>query len=44
LIASLIQTSALLLVREPFLVFADYWYAGGVAIITPVLVVIVFFA
>jgi hypothetical protein len=43
LIACLIQTSALLLVREPFPIFDDYWYAAGVAVATGVLVMIIFF-
>jgi hypothetical protein len=42
LIACLIQTSALLLVREPFPIFDDYWYAAGLAVATGVLVMIVF--
>jgi hypothetical protein len=43
LIACLIQTGALLFLREPFMIFEDYWHAAGVAIATSVLVMIIFF-
>jgi hypothetical protein len=43
LIACLIQTGALLFLREPFLIFEDYWHAAGLAVVTSVIIVIVFF-
>lgn len=43
LIACSIQTVALLLLREPFLIFEDYWYAAGLAVATSILVIVVFF-
>ena len=43
LIACLIQTSALLFLREPFAIFDNYWHAAGLAVSTSVLVAIVFF-
>ena len=43
LIACLIQTGALLFLREPFLIFEDYWHAAGLAVATSVIIVIVFF-
>ena len=42
LIACLIQTSTLLLVRDPFPIFEDYWCAAGLAVATGVVVMIVF--
>lgn len=42
LIACLVQTSALLFVREPFPVFDGYWYAAGLAVGTSVLLIVVF--
>jgi hypothetical protein len=43
LIACLIQTSTLLFVREPFLIFDNYWHAAGLAVSTSVFMIIVFF-
>ena len=43
LIACIIQTTALLFLREPFLIFEDYWHAAGLAVATSVLIMIVFF-
>jgi hypothetical protein len=43
LIACLIQTGALLFLREPFLIFEDYWHAAGLAVATGVILMIVFF-
>jgi hypothetical protein len=43
LIACLIQTCALLIIREPFMIFDDYWYAAGLAVVTSAFMVIVFF-
>jgi hypothetical protein len=43
LIACLIQASALLFVREPFMVFENYWQAAGIAVSTSALVAFVFF-
>jgi hypothetical protein len=42
LIAFVIYTCALVFVREPFMIFEDYWFAGGLAVVTSVLMVIVF--
>jgi hypothetical protein len=43
LIACLLQTSVLLFVREPFLIFEDYWYAGGLAVSTGLVLMVVFY-
>jgi hypothetical protein len=43
LIACLIQTSALLFLREPFTIFENYWHAAGLAVTTSALVAVVFF-
>lgn len=43
LIACVIQTGALLFLREPFIIFEDYWHAAGLAVATGVLVMIIFF-
>lgn len=43
LLACLIQLSALLLLREPFPIFEDYWQAAGLAVSTSALVALVFF-
>lgn len=43
LIACLIQTCALIFLREPFPIFEDYWRAASVAATTGFLVMIVFF-
>jgi hypothetical protein len=43
LIACLIQMSSLLFLREPFMIFEDYWRAAGLAVATGVLVMIIFF-
>jgi hypothetical protein len=43
LIACLIQTGALLLLREPFLIFDNYWHAAGLAVAASVIVMIIFF-
>jgi hypothetical protein len=43
LIACLIQTGALLVVRAPFLIFEDYWQAASLAVGTSVMIVIIFF-
>lgn len=43
LIACLIQTGALLFLREPFPIFEDYWYAAGLAVATSVLMMVVFY-
>ena len=43
LIACLIQTGVLLFLREPFMIFENYWHAAGLAIATCVLVMIIFF-
>jgi len=43
LAACLIQTGALLFLREPFMIFENYWHAAGLAIATCVLVMIIFF-
>ena len=43
LIACLIQTCALLFLREPFQIFADHWYAAGLAVTTGLVLVVVFY-
>ena len=43
LAACLIQTGTLLFLREPFMIFENYWHAAGLAIATCVLVMIIFF-
>jgi hypothetical protein len=43
LIACLIQTGALLFLREPFPIFENYWHAAGLAVATSGLLMIVFF-
>lgn len=43
MMAFLIYTCALLFIREPFVIFEDYWFAAGLAVVTSVLIVIVFF-
>jgi len=43
LIACLIQTAALLFLREPFMIFDNYWHAAGLAVATGVIVMIIFF-
>jgi len=43
LVACLIQTGTLLFIREPFLIFENYWHAAGLALATSVLVMIIFF-
>lgn len=43
LIACLIQTSALLFLREPFMIFEDYWHAAALAVAAGVVVTLIFF-
>src|SRR5262249_32781329 len=43
LIACLIQASSLLLLREPFPIYENYWHAAGLAVITSGVVAMVFF-
>jgi hypothetical protein len=43
LMAFLLQACALIFIREPFLIFEDYWYAAGLAVATGVLMIVVFF-
>jgi hypothetical protein len=43
LIACLIQTCALLFLREPFQIFEDHWYAAGLAVATSVVLMVVFY-
>lgn len=43
LIACLLQTSVLVFVREPFLIFEDHWYAAGLAVSTGLVLMVVFY-
>jgi hypothetical protein len=43
LVACLLQTSMLLFVREPFVIFDNYWQAAGLAVSTGAVIIIVFF-
>ena len=43
LLACLIQLSALVLLRDPFPIFENYWQAAGVAMSTSALLAVVFF-
>jgi len=42
LLACLIQTGALLFLREPFLIFESHWYAGGLAVAISLLMMVAF--
>lgn len=42
-IACLIQACVLLFVREPFQIFADHWYAAGLAVVTSIVLMVVFY-
>ena len=43
LVACVIQVSSLLFLREPFLIYENYWHAAGLAVITGAVVAMVFF-
>jgi hypothetical protein len=43
LIACLIQTCALLFMRESFRIFEDHWYAAGLAIAASVVLIVIFY-
>jgi hypothetical protein len=43
LIACLIQAGALLFLREPFIIFDNYWHAAGLAVAASVVVMMIFF-